>query len=148
MSRLLGSFNQNVRTFASWKATTAGPVKAICFLNCAFFGIYQLSSGPKQQWLKRMLTLQPASGVQSLLTFHLCPTTWLGFLGTVGTMATLGRYHAMSFGIQRFMILYGLGVVGSATATMLSLRSDASITASGGWGAASAFIAFNLMKNP
>ena len=83
-----------------------------------------------------------------MLTFHLCNTTWLGFIGTMTTMVTLGRYYALSYGASRFLALYGFGVAGSATATLLSLRHNSNATTSGGWGVASAFITFNLMKNP
>ena len=77
MSRLLGTFRQNVSTFASWNQTTPCAIRLLCALNVGFFGLYTLSNGPRKLWLKRVFTLQPTSNVQALLTYHVCPTTWL-----------------------------------------------------------------------
>ena len=69
-------------------------------------------------------------------------------IGSTATLATLGRYHARAFGVNKFAMVYGAGVVGAAASTVLNLRTDSGAAKSGGLGPASALIAYNLFKNP
>ena len=90
----------------------------------AFFGMYQLVSGPNRMKLKRYFTVSPESGLQGLATFHLCHTKTLPLLFNLGILGTIGSNLCKTRGVGAFTTLLGMGCAGASLAVAVDARSN------------------------
>ena len=114
----------------------------------AFYGFYQLISGPNRMKLKRYFTVSPESGLQSLATFHFCHTSVWPLLVNLGALSTLGTYIAKTQGTASFVRLFGLGCAGASLAVAVDARSNAKQVQAGSLGASPAMLAYGAFKYP
>ena len=114
----------------------------------AFFGFYNLVSGPAQMKLQRYFTVMPDSGMQSLATFHLCHTSAMPLLFNLGVMGTLGSYHCRTHGAGSLMRLMGLSFALASAAVAIDARSNPGQTQAGSMAASSALLAHTTFANP
>ena len=114
----------------------------------AFYGAYQLISGPNRMKLKRYFTVSPESGLQSLATFHLCHTSAWPLAVNLAALSTLGSFIARTQGVNSFVRLFGMGCAGASLAVAMDARSNDKQVQAGSMGASSAMLAYTVFKHP
>lgn len=117
------SFNM-VKNLPGAQEQVPAALKNLVVGQLAFFGFYQLVSGPNQMKLKRYFTVTPSSGAQSLATFHLFHTSVVPLAVNVTALMTLGAYHCRTAGLSSFLRLFGVGCAAASLAVALDARSN------------------------
>merc|ERR1712166_287484 len=99
-------------------------IKGLISLNLAFYGIYNLSSGPARTRMRNYMTLQPESGPQALLMMHTSHTSLLPMLFNCGVLATLGASHITHMGCSHFSLIFGASCAAGALFAGMDMRNN------------------------
>ena len=123
-------------------------VQRIFLGQLAFYGFYNLVSGPTQMKLKRYFTVTPESGMQSLATFHMCHTSTMPLLLNLGVLGTLGSYVCRTQGANSFLRLMGLSFAAASVAVAIDARNNPNQTQAGSIASSSALLAYTTFAHP
>ena len=155
MNRLPAGVNQslalikNVPMPAAFKTENMPAlVKNLILGQVAFYGFYNLISGPSHMKLKRYFTVSPDSSLMSLATFHLCHTSALPLAVNLGMLATIGSYVARTRGIGTFTSVFGMGCAAASLAVAMDARSNPNQVQAGSLGASAALLTYTTFRNP
>ena len=123
-------------------------VKNLFLGQLAFYGAYQLVSGPNKMKLKRYFTVSPESGLQGLATFHLCHTSAVPLLFNLTVLSTIGSHVCRTRGLSAFTTLLAMGCAGASLAVAIDARSNHEQVQAGSIGASAALLAYQAFKAP
>ena len=155
MNRLPGPVSKSLELFKTapipemlTKKSMPILVRNMILGQVAFYGTYQLVSGPNKMKLKRYFTVSPESSLLSLATFNLCHTNAVPLLFNMAILGTVGASLCRTRGSTTFLTVWGLGAAASAVLTAIDARSNQKQTQAGAMGPSTALLSYTCFSNP
>ena len=123
-------------------------VQKLLLGQIAFYGFYNLVSGPTQMKLQRYFTVTPESGMQSLATFHMFHTGTLPLAINMVALGSLGSYHCRTYGAHSLLRLIAMSCAAASVTVAIDARNNQGQTQAGSMAVSSGLLAYTTFMTP